>query len=178
MKNLVTTIHEHQINLNEDDILDLLKIRNRWIKYKNDPPVLTITQWREHYWGEYYDDAGLFLFDQWKKSYDLGFTSILVDVTDLTQQLRDLEDKIRQFSGTRGNANFYLTKGSNIHRVSFADHFHDYDVIVKMIYGKCVWKIDNQYVELQNNTILIPANTTHSVVECTDKKLSLTINLQ
>ena len=154
-----------------------MKIRNRWVKYLDIPPVLNVTQWRNNYWGEFYDDSGLFLFDQWKKTYDLGFTSILTDVTDLTSDLRDLEDKIRKFSGTRGNANLYLSKGSENHRVSFDEHMHDYDVIVKMIYGKSLWKIGNEYVEMENNTFLIPAHTSHCVVECKGKKLSLTINL-
>jgi len=188
LKNLVNIVNEHEFTLTEGDILNLLKIKNRWpfsrcLPHSNEvnnnevPPVITISQWRSNYWGNYYNASGIFLYDEWKKAYDLGFTTILSDVLDLTEELRDLEEKIFTFSGAATNANFYFSKGSENHRVSFDEHMHDYDVIVKMIYGKCLWKIGGEFVEMEDNTALIPAGTPHCVVESKSKKLSLTINL-
>ena len=189
LKNLLDIVNEHKFTLTEDDILNLLKIKNRWpfnhyspnskgeALNNSVPPVITISQWRQNYWGTYYDVSGIFLYDQWKKAYDLGFTTILSDILDLTEELRDLDQKMFAFSGSPINANFYFSKGSENHRVSFDEHTHDYDVIVKMIYGKCLWKIGDKFVEMEDNTALIPAGTPHCVVESNSKKLSLTINL-
>lgn len=189
LKNLLDIVDNHQFTLTEDDILNLLKIRNRWpfnrcLPHSKGealnggvPPVITISQWRQNYWGNYYDASGIFLYDEWKKAYDLGFTTILSDILDLTEELRDLDQKMFAFSGSPINANFYFSKGSENHRISFDDHMHDYAVIVKMIYGKCLWKIGGEFVEMENNTVLIPAHTPHCVIESKSKKLSLTINL-
>jgi hypothetical protein len=189
LKNLLDIVDKHEFTLTEDDILNLLKIRHRWpfnrclphskgeALNNSVPPVITISQWRQNYWGTYYDASGIFLYDQWKKAYDLGFTTILSDILDLTEELRDLDQKMFAFSGAPINANFYFSKGSENHRISFDEHMHDYDVIVKMIYGKCLWKIGGEFVEMENNTVLIPSHTPHCVIESKSKKLSLTINL-
>jgi len=189
LKNLLDIVNTHEFTLTEDDVLNLLKIRHRWpfnkclphskseLFYNGVPPVITISQWRQNYWGSYYDASGIFLYDQWKKAYDLGFTTILSDILDLTEELRDLDQKMYALSGASMDANFYFSKGSEDHRVSFDAHMHDYDVIVKMIYGKCLWKIGDEFVEMEDNTALIPAGTPHYVVQSKSKKLSLTINL-
>lgn len=188
LKNLLDIIDNHEFTITENDILNLLKIKHRWpfnrcLPHTKEainnevPPVITISQWRSNYWGNYYNASGIFLYDEWKKAYDLGFTTILSDVLDLTEELRNLDEKIFAFSGAATNANFYFSKGSENHRISFDEHMHDYDVIVKMIYGKCLWKIGDKVVEMENNTVLIPARTPHCAIECKSKKLSLTINL-
>lgn len=179
LSQLALVIDDHKICLSEDDILEFLKITNRW-PHKNSygaPSMEVITQYDVNFTGEIFNNFGIFLYDEWKKKYDCGFTSILSDVLDLSNELRELDCKLSKFLGKKSYANFYFSKGSNIHRVSFPPHTHNYDVIVKMIYGKCIWKIDGNYVHMENNTTIIPAGTEHSVVECLDKKLSLTINI-
>ena len=59
---------------------------------------------------------------------------------------------------------------------------HDYNVIVKPIYGKVHWKINGEDFiadpkENPNSVIVIPAYTEHQVVSSKEPKLSLTINL-
>jgi mannose-6-phosphate isomerase-like protein (cupin superfamily) len=47
-----------------------------------------------------------------------------------------------------------------------------------MIYGNSKWKVGEEYFDLKSGDVIyVPLGVDHSVVECTDKKLSLTINL-
>ena len=104
---------------------------------------------------------------------------MISDVMDLNEQLRSLQKEIFNYTGRNVLGNFYLTKGSPDHKnpVSWRPHGHPYDVIVKIIYGKTKWKINGDMFDYENQTILIPSGTSHSVVECTGKRLSLTLNL-
>lgn len=126
----------------------------------------------------FYDRKGKFIFDEWKKYYDLGFTTMISDVLDLTSELRNLRSKIFNIIGTNVEGNFYFTNGGKKVQSSWLPHKHHYNVIVKMIYGDTKWKISNDLIDhSEGNVILIPSETEHSVVECPNKRLSLTINL-
>ena len=178
---LVSFLEDYTISITEDEILNFLKITNRWPykSFNNNPTVEIITEWSWNCRNEFYDICGKFNFTKWKQSYDNGFTTILSDVLDLTEELRNLQNQLLKISGKSTHANFYFSKGSVNHRVSFEHHKHDYDVLVKCIYGNCKWKIGEQYFDLKpNDVIYVPSGVNHSVVECENKKLSLTINLQ
>lgn len=190
-------IEDCQINLSEDDILDLLQIENRWpykyfqdtedprseslsSMYGYDTPIQVITIPNSVERTKFYTRDGKFIFDEWKKYYDLGFTTMISNVLDLTPELRKLRDKLFELSGINFNGNFYLTNDNitNIPKSSWLPHKHHYNVIVKMIYGNTKWKISNDVFEYsEGDVILIPPETYHSVVECPNKRLSLTINL-
>ncbi len=170
-----------ELNVTEDDIFNLLKIKNRWprINHHGGPTVEVIGQWKKNF-SDFFDSENCLIYDEWKRYYDYGFTTILSGVFDLTEDLRQLQKKLCKISGYPLHANFYFSKGSVEHRVSFDHHNHEYGVIIKLIYGKCIIKIDEEYVNLnaeENSAIYIPAGTNHSVVECEGKKLSLTVNL-
>ena len=175
LEQIYKIVSDHEISLTEDDIFNFLRITNRWPYeyYWKQPSIEVITE----YGGGYtiFDMKGRFLFDEWKKYYDLGFTSILSNVFDLTPELRKLSEKIFQFVGTEVNSNFYFTRGSTNHRISFPHHDHDYHVIVKPIYGKSKW-ILGEKMFTPEHPFIIPAWTRHSVCECKEKKLSLSIN--
>ena len=143
-KNTLEQVHkiisDYEISLTEDDIFNFLRIKNRWPfeYYWKQPSIEIITE----YAGEsrtIFDKDGKFLFAEWKKYYDSGFTTILSNVLDLTPELRKLSEKIFQFIGVEANANFYFTRGSTNHRISFPHHEHQYHVIVKPIYGRSKW---------------------------------------
>ena len=121
---------------------------------------------------------GHFVFDEWKKYYDSGFTTIMSNVLDLNIELRSLRDKIFQYTGTYINGNFYFSAGSTKHRVSFDPHEHNYNVILKPIYGKSTWQLSGSEFEVSKKSFLIPEGESHSVNKCVDKKLSLTLNIQ
>ena len=163
----------------EEDVLDFLKIRRRWpYRYSDNQqsveiisPVFGTTA------KEFFNVDGMFLYDEWKKYYDLGFTTILSNVLDLNSQLRSLSNKIHQYTGNYINGNFYFSSGSLKHRVSFPSHNHDYHVIVKPIYGKSKWEVSGNKFECSRESFLIPRGEDHEVYECRDKKLSLTLNI-
>ena len=108
----------------------------------------------------------------------MGFTTLLNNVMDLTSELRALDDKLFEFKGSETNANFYLSAGTKVKRPSFDPHHHDYDVIVKPIYGTCLWRINGQVEQVSpEGVLIIPAGTQHSVCSNEEPRLSLTINM-
>ena len=166
-------IKSHSINLTEEKMLDLLKIKRRWPMGS----VETINACGRVSCN-YFDINGHFNFLEWKKLYDFGFTSYINDVLDLTEELRSLDEDLIKFKGSATSANLYFSKGSTEHRVSFPPHNHDYHVIVKPIYGSCTWLIDNEVCYVTpDDLIILPCGTMHSVIESTEPRLSLTINL-
>tara|TARA_B000000532_G_scaffold174378_1_gene141322 strand:- start:179 stop:664 length:486 start_codon:yes stop_codon:yes gene_type:complete len=121
-------------------------------------------------------------YDRWKKFYDMGFTTLMFNVLDLTEELRELNEKLLPIRGSNTLANFYFSKGTETRRPSFDKHTHDYNVIVKPIYGKVHWKVNGEDIIADpvanpRNLIVVPAYTEHQVVASTEPKLSLTINL-
>ena len=169
-------VNDHEITLTEDDVFDLLKIKYRWpYQYSwNQHSVEVLCEYGVTN-VRFYDRDGRFIFDEWKKYYDSGFTTILSNVFDLTPELRKLYDKIFALIGEQSNANLYFTKGSTNHRISFPHHNHEYNVIVKPIYGESRW-ILGEKMFIPKQSFIVPALTRHSVCESKEKKLSLTIN--
>ena len=166
-------IKEHEITLDEDGILDLLQIKYRW----PEPALEVINQCQKKSNG-FFDSRGYIYYDKWKRLYDLGFTSLLSNIMDLTSELRSLDDKLYEYKGSETNANMYLSAGTTKHRASFDPHNHDYHVIVKPIYGTCTWVINGKSQEVDpSDVLIIPAGTMHSVVENKEPRLSLTMNL-
>ena len=173
------TVLNHHIDLTEDDIFEFLKITYRWpLRYSwNQASVEVITEYGLNQSEYFFNRYERFQYDEWKKFYDEGFTTILSNILDLTPELRDLSDKLFKLTGTRINSNFYFSKGSTNHRVSFPKHNHDYPVIVKPIYGNCNWILGNEELNNPANAFIINTGTIHSVVEGTGKRLSLTLNI-
>jgi len=166
-------IKEHEITLDEDGILDLLQIKYRW----PEPALEVINQCQKKSDG-FFDSRGYVYYERWKRLYDLGFTSLLSNIMDLTSELRSLDDKLYEYKGSETNANMYLSAGTTKHRASFDPHNHDYHVIVKPIYGTCTWVINGKSQEVDpSDVLIIPAGTMHSVVENKEPRLSLTMNL-
>jgi len=179
LQQLVKIVDDHEINLNENDILNFLKIKYRWpSKYSwGQSTIQIISQFGTNDSTEFFDLNGCFIYEKWIEFYNLGFTTTIGNVLDLNHQLRELQEKIFVYTGTRINGNFYFCSGSTKHRVSFPSHKHDYHVIVKPIYGKSKWKISGKDVELSEKTLLVPSEQEHYVYECVNKKLSLTLNI-
>ena len=166
-------IREHEITLDEDGILDLLQIKYRW----PEPALEVINQCQKKSDG-FFDSRGYVYYEKWKRLYDLGFTSLLSNIMDLTAELRSLDDKLFEYKGSETNANMYLSAGTTKHRASFDPHNHDYHVIVKQIYGTCTWIINGKSQEANpSDVLIIPAGTMHSVAENKEPRLSLTMNL-
>ena len=166
-------IREHDITLDEDGILDLLQIKYRW----PEPSLEVINQCQKKSNG-FFDSRGFIYYERWKKLHDLGFTSLLSNVMDLTSELRELDAKLYEYKGSETNANLYLSAGTTTKRPSFDPHNHDYHVIVKPIYGTSTWIIDGQRKEADpSDVIIIPEGSMHSVIDNPEPRLSLTINV-
>ena len=166
-------IREHEITLDEDGILDLLQIKYRW----PEPSLEVINQCQKKSNG-FFDSRGYIYYERWKELYDLGFTSLLSNVMDLTSELRELDAKLYEYKGSETNANLYLSAGTTTKRPSFDPHNHDYHVIVKPIYGTCTWIIDGQTKEADpSDVIIIPEGSMHAVIDNPEPRLSLTINV-
>ena len=173
LRSVASVIENHDITLTQDQLFELMKIKHRWPKSS----IETINQ-AARTSDNFYDQEQFLVFEKWKRLYDLGFTSILCNVLDLTQELRDLNEKLLEVKGSDTNANFYISNGQGTHRVSFPPHTHDYHVVVKGIYGKTVWDINGKQATLNPGEIFVlPVNTPHSVINTPEPRLSLTINV-
>ena len=116
-------------------------------------------------------------YEKWNEYYELGYTTIISNVFDLTDDLRKLNKSLEKLVGCLINANFYFSKPGQT--PSFEHHSHSYHVIAKQIYGNSNWKLGEKAFTLKpNESIIIPAKTMHSVTHKYEKKLSLTINIE
>ena len=168
------------INIDEKKMLSLLQITYRW--QKNWIHVINNCGIVNEDFFDLKVNGSFMNYDKWKKLYDMGFASIMFNVLDLTEELRELNEKLMPIRGSHTIANFYFSKGTETRRPSFDAHTHDYNVIVKPIYGKVHWKINGEDFiadpkENPNSVIVIPAYTEHQVVSSKEPKLSLTFNL-
>jgi len=177
-------VQSSDINVTEEQLLDLLKNTKRWpyrypwnqatVEIINNLGYLTSDLFfttRNHSGVLYLD------YEKWKKYYDLGYTTIISNILDLTEELRILSKKLSDAVGLNINANFYFSKPGQI--PSFEHHNHNYHVIVKQIYGNSDWKVEDKKITLKpKDTLLLPKQTLHSVINKKNKKLSLTINIE
>jgi|TARA_R100000005_G_C4909013_1_gene147568 hypothetical protein len=180
MQSICNIVARCPVNMTEEDMFDCLKIKRRFpINIKgadwNCPSLEVISQWGKltH---EVFDADGYLIFDEWKKYHDMGFSSIISHALDLTSELRYLDEELKKITGRPNYANLYFSRGSSDHAISFPHHNHNYEVVVKPIYGKYTWRINDEYMENENKVIHLPKGTNHSVVDCPGPKLSLTLN--
>ena len=179
LRKIYDIVDNHEISLTEDDIHGFLQMYMRWpLKYMSgQPSVEILPEYGGNSKGNFFDHEGIFLYDRWRRCYDAGFTTILSNILDLTPQLRELSDKIFPYVGRHISGNFYFSPGTTNKRVSFPPHDHNYHVVVKPIYGKATWQINGEVFKNSTRSIIIPAGASHSVNECPDKRLSLTLNI-
>ena len=178
---LVNKISLHEIDIDEEQLFDLLKIKSRWpFVYPNTElkSVEIITETGAQT-SNFFDVSrrGIYLnFNRWYSYYEKGFTTIISNVFDLTKDLRLLEQELIDVTGVECLCNFYASSPGR--KPSFDKHTHDYDVIVKQIYGSAMGLVGDKTFKLQpQQCIHIPENTPHAVLESDEKRLSLTINV-
>ena len=172
LEDIASKIKDIEIPLYEKDILNFLKITRRW----HHPSVEIIDTLGRCRSERFFDIKGEFLYDIWKEYYDKGFTVILSNILDLTEELRQIDRLLRHETGFHTWANFYFSKPGR--KASFDLHEHPYTVIVKQIYGKSDWQVgDKKFTLKPNEVCVIPAKTKHMVFSKNENKLSLTINI-
>lgn len=177
---IISYLKNKKINLKEKDILNFLKIYNRWPKKYlwGQPSIEIINAFGEPHQFKLFDSNQNLLFEQFIKYYNNGFTFVLSNILDLNEDLRELENYVDDLVGGKINGNFYFGKGALNGLPSFPTHHHTYHVIVKQIYGRCIWEIDGGKIQLKENDILyIEPFKKHQVIESKGFKLSLTLNI-
>ena len=174
------TVAHCPVSMTEQDMFDCLNIKRRFPllipQSSMEASVEVVTEYGKiaH---EFFDAHGYLIFDEWKKYYDLGFTTIISNILDLTSELRHLDKELTNIIGKPTFGNLFFSKGSNGNAVSFPHHNHEHDVIIKPIYGKYTWKIGDEIIENEHDVIYILPGTYHSVVDAPGPRLSLTLNL-
>ena len=176
-------IESTTIKITEDQVLNFLKNKKRWpIRYpwnQNTVEIINnIASSSNNFFEAYYNGAAAYLnYEKWHRYYELGYTTIISNVLDLTEDLRNLEKKLEDVTGISVNANFYFSRPGQ--QPSFTEHNHPYDVFVKQIYGSSPWLVNNKKILLKaQNTLVVPKNAPHHVYAKECKKLSLTFNLE
>ena len=176
LKNIIKSI---DVDLTEEDLFNFLKIKRRWpFKYTWGQSSVQILSNNGYLQSNYiFDLDGFVNFEKWKKFYDLGFTSVISNILDLNDDLRNIYKQLSEATGLNINGNFYFSKPGQL--ASFEPHKHNYDVIIKQIYGQSNWVIeDNKFVMKPKDTCIIKKNSIHQVIDKKEKKLSLTINIE
>jgi mannose-6-phosphate isomerase-like protein (cupin superfamily) len=165
------------ISLTEDDVFNFLKNEKRWpLRYTFGQPSLEIIDNFGDNQSFFFKKNGYLNFEEWKKIYDLGFTTIISNVLDLNKDLRYIDNLLKIKLGKEINGNFYFSIPGQL--PSFFMHSHEYDVFVKQIYGESDWIIGSKKFTLKpQQTTFIPKGENHQVISKSNKKLSLTLNL-
>ena len=183
LEKLQDIVDQHEINITEEEMLNLLQNTKRWpLTYPwGQPSVEIINNLESRVAGNFFKNIynhGVYLdYEKWHEYYELGYTTIISNVFDLTDDLRKLNKSLEKSVGCLINANFYFSKPGQT--PSFEHHSHPYHVIAKQIYGNSDWKLGEKTFTLKpSESIIIPAKTMHSVTHKYEKKLSLTINIE
>ena len=180
LKELANVIESIEIPLDEKTILDFIKIERRWpLRYPwNQNSIEIINNFGNSTIEGLFRSNGYLNYNAWQEYYNLGYTTILSNILDLTSELRHLDKMLKKIIGGEINANFYLSKAGSNNKPSFESHLHRYDVIVKQLYGSAHWEVNNKQLVLnKNETLIIPKDTYHKVFLVTEPKLSLTLNI-
>ena len=167
-----------KVNLTEEDILERLLDRYRWPKEYpwGQPTIEAINEDGTKHQNFFYQDNYL---DPEKciKCYEEGYTLILSNIGGLIKDTWMIQQGLNQNFQRNINCNFYFGNGKK--SVSFPKHQHEYPVIVKNIYGKSKWIINEKEVILNNQDVIgFDKFIDHQVVEINDAKLSMTCNIQ
>ena len=177
LNKLCDIVKSSNINLTENDIFDFLKNKKRWpFSYPWNQPSVEVIDTSISVKKDFFDVDGFLNFYNWKKYYDSGYTTILSNILDLNEDLRQLDQKLYDETSLVINGNFYFSKPGQV--ASFKKHNHNYDVIVKQIYGESEWLLNDVPKKLKAGDVcLVPKNTLHQVINKTSNKLSLTLNI-
>jgi len=177
IKSLVKTISDIDVNIKEQDILDRFYDRFRWPKqYPWGQPTVEVIQedggqHQDFFWEDGYIDS-----DKCIRYYQEGYTLIISNIGWFNKETRKIKNELDSSSGLNTACNFYFGTGRK--SISFPLHAHNYDVLIKNIYGSSLWSLNNKETTLDRQRVLyLPKGTEHTVMKIIDKKLSMTCNL-
>jgi|TARA_Y100000114_G_scaffold128755_1_gene125916 mannose-6-phosphate isomerase-like protein (cupin superfamily) len=181
-QNLLNEIAGVKVDMTEKQMLNRLLDRFRWPKRYSMAPLTGMPS-VEAINEDGSKDENFFSHDNFLdsveciKRYNDGYSLILSAVGGICLGTWQIQQMLNKRLNKYVNCNLYFGNGKK--SVSFEKHNHHYPVIVKNIYGKSKWIIDEKEVYLQNqDVIFFDKGTDHQVVEIYDAKLSLTCNIE
>ena len=174
-------IEDNPVTLDEQFLLDILKVRFRWPK-KSIEVISNFGNNSEDFFDYRYQSL---VFDKWYELYSRGFTTMLNNCLDIHPDMRKLETLLLHYIGEMPTGNIYMSAGTTINRPSFDLHSHEYNVVSTSIYGTTKWLLDPKGGQFSNGPIdikpgdqvIIPAGTPHACIDAPEKRCSLTICL-
>jgi len=176
---LIQQLKSQEMSITEDTILERLLDPLRWPKilpFYNQPSVEAIMEDGSKH-QNFFDQNDLLKSFDCIKCYEEGHALILSNIGSLCKDIWLIQQILNQTYKKHINCNLYFGNGKK--SVSFNKHNHEYPVIVKNIYGKSKWIIDEKEVILKDQDVIwFDKNIDHQVVEISDAKLSLTCNIE
>lgn len=178
-KKILDEIYHHKISIDEQAILERLNDRHRWPKkYLQGLPSLERIVREDGFKSQDFfhpvDDYPM--HGAVKKIYEQGYTLVISQAQWLFDDVSTITERLSNFFGYEIQANMYLSKGTKV--VSYPYHDHDYSVIIKGIFGKSKWVINDEEKILENQDVFfVDKFVKHRVKEIYDIKFSITFNL-
>ena len=165
------------IDVTEEKLLSSLDNRNRWpMFYPWGQPSIEIILDDGSKAQDFFDADNLVIPEKLKAYYEEGYTLIFSNIGELFADFKKVSDTLNDIFGRKFNINAYFGKGTK--SVSFKKHTHEYPVLVKNVFGKSDWLIQDAHITLEDqNVLLFDAYTDHEVLRIESAKLSLTCNL-
>ena len=165
-------IGNHKLSLSEEDVLNFIQIRRRW-----SVGTLSVINHATNNTNYLYENDGFLNYPKVKRMYDLGFTLQIPHILDLNSDLRELNEKLFDVRGCDTIGNFYFSRGT-ADIPSFPPHKHNYNAVVKSLYGSAEWVVgDDKFVTEPGDIVLIPSQCMHAVICGENPRLSITFNL-
>jgi hypothetical protein len=176
---IILDIKDLRIDIDRIQIIERLMDRFRWpIFYPwHQPSVEIISPNGQKKHTELFYDDGYLNSSKVINLYENGYTLLLSNIGNLFFDISKLQHILNQHFSFNVCINLYAGYGTN--SVSFDNHKHDYDVIVKNVCGNSEWLYDNNHkIILKDQEVLfLPKNTFHQVTKILDDKISLTCNI-
>ena len=176
-KNILEYITNVNVGINEEYVLERILDWKRWPKkYPDGMSSISAIKEDGSYHQDFYDADGNLNSMDCIKCYEEGYTLVFGNVGSLSKDLWIIQQFLNESFGRYMNCNLYFGTGKK--SVSFGKHWHEYDVIVKNIYGESKWIVGEKELILKNqNCIYFDRYVEHQVIQINNAKLSLTCNI-
>jgi mannose-6-phosphate isomerase-like protein (cupin superfamily) len=173
----LTKVKEHKIHFTEEMLLERLLDKFRWPKnYPWGQPSIEIIDEGGQNQQYFFEKEGYLDPIKAIKAYEEGYTLILSNCGSLTKDTWIIQQMMNSYCKETVNINLYFGNGKK--SLSFDKHSHEYNVLVKNIFGESEWIIDdNKHVLNNQNVLVIPKNVNHQVTKINSPKLSMTCNM-
>ena len=179
VEEIIKKIRDIEVNFTLENLFERIEDRLRWpIKYPWGQPSIEVIDKENLKHQNFFDIQDGFVdplkcIDAYHQGYSLLFSNVGYLQKDITK-IKNILDKNFNI-----NCNMNLYLGTGYKTPSFLSHTHEYPVLIKNIFGKSKWIIDNQEIVLEKqNCIFFNKEISHQVIEIMEPKLSLTCNLE